>query len=84
MQNKFKSVGVARQRVKRKDEGVVAIQETPLPKAAKRAKNTPLSEIEEAALDIILSSKKADTGKGKSIPRLPAKNKSRRVLHWRP
>ena len=62
----------------RKDgEGVVAIQETPLPKAKKRAKNAPASEKEEAALDIIRASKKANaaTGKGKNIPRLPADKK---------
>ena len=53
----------------------MSIQEKPLPKAKKRVKNTPLSEIEEDVLDIIRAGKKARAPRAKSVPRLPAEKK---------
>ena len=55
----------------------MAIQEKPLPKAKKRVKNTPLSEIEEDVLDIIRAGKKAAAARAKSVPRLPAEKKKK-------
>ena len=73
---KFKNVNVARQRIKRKDEGDVSIQEIVLGKPKKRAKKSPPTLREEEARQIIQASKKAATGKGKTVaPRLPAQKK---------
>ena len=78
----------ARKLVKRKDDGVVVVQEKPLPKAKKQNKSTPLSQIEEDVLDIIRAGrkgesvldmiragKKANLARAKSLPRLPAEKK---------
>ena len=64
------------------------VQEKPLPKAKKRDKSTPLSQIEEDVLDIIRAGrkgesvldmiragKKANLARAKSLPRLPAEKK---------